>query len=491
MNATAVQWRRLIVVASTLGVLGGGDAAAAPDPAAKECLVALEDEHESILGDTVSCHDGDARCDADGVANGVCAFRTRACVNLPDVAACKARELRRFRAMPRRYGITLMPTGTAFVCGAYADVAVPTRRNGAPGRARVVARVRGNAGRSAIDVDRTVFTCQPPIVCNDCFCPSNPDGGPSGLRLTIGDSGNDLDIGSTGLSHNFTNVAGATLDYCLSGCDGASISSCRADGLTGPGSPNGATFGPPLPLFSASVAVCVVNRFEDPAIHAVVDVATGAFDATATPLRLASDTYQGTASQVCPRCIGGRCDSGRNAGGSCVPGGRVVVSNPPAVVGAVYDVSSQCLPSAADLIGSPEVVLPLTSGRATLAGEEGSVPCPDQAHHDGCGTAACTVDCAGKPDPKGGLNQMCCSNARGLPCFPTDPLTGIGEIVRTGTVAPPTPAWPDPRYPKTSDGTLVAVFCIPTSKGIPVDATAGLPGPGALLLSGTMEWTQR
>ncbi len=86
---------------------------------------------------------------------------------------------------------------------------------------------------------------------------------------------------------------------------------------------------------------------------------------------------------------------------------------------------------------------------------------------------------------------MCCSNARGLPCFPTDPLTGVGEIVRTGMIATPTPAWPDPTYPKTSDGTLVAVFCIPSSNDIPVDATAGLPGPGALLLSGTMEWVRQ
>jgi len=491
MKATALHWRRLIVVAGTLGVLDPAMAGVASDPTAKECLVALEDEHESVLGDSVSCHDGDPRCDADGVSNGVCAFHTRACVNLPEVAACKARDIRRFRALPRRVGITLTPSGTAFVCGAYADVTVPLRRHGTRGRVRVVARVRGSAGRSAVDVDRTTFTCEPPLGCNDCFCPSNPAGGPSELRLTVGETGNDLHIGSTGQSHNFTNVAGATLDYCLTGCDATSSSVCQASGTTGPGTANGATFGPPLPLFSASVAVCVVNRFEDASIQAVVDVASGAFDATSTPLRLVSETYQGTTSQVCPRCVGGRCDSGRNAGGSCVPGGRVVVSNPPTVVGAVYDVSSSCLPTPANLIGAPEVVLPLTSGRVSLAGEDGSVPCPGQAHHDDCGSGTCTVDCGAKADPKGGINQMCCSNARGLPCFPTDPLTGVGEIVRTGTIAAPAPAWPDPTYPKTSDGTLVAVFCIPSSNGIPVDATAGLPGPGALLLSGTIEWVRR
>jgi hypothetical protein len=490
MKATAARWRRLIVIAGTLGVLE--PAGAASDPTAKECLVALEDEQESVLGDSASCHDGDTRCDVDGVANGVCKFRTRACVNLPGVAACKARELRRFRALPRRLGITLTPSGTASVCGAFADVNVPVRKNGTAGRLRVVTRVRGSAGRSAVDVDRTIFECEPALGCGDPFCPANPDGGPSGLRLTVGQTGNDLDIGSTGQSHNFPNVAGATLDYCLAGCDGTSKSVCEATGITGTCTANGATFGPPLPLFSASVAVCVVNRFEDRSIHAVADVATGVFDATATPLRLVSETYQGTASQICPRCIAGRCDGGRNAGGACRPGGRVVVSNPPTVVGAVYDTSSDCLPTAANLIGTPEVVLPLTSGRASLAAAaDGSVPCPDQARHDDCGSGACTVDCGAKPDPKGGINQMCCSNARGLPCFPTDPLTGVGEIVRSGTVGTPTPAWPDPTYPKTSGGTLAAVFCIPSSNGIPVDATAGLPGPGALLLSGTLEWTRQ
>ena len=213
-------------------------AGAAPDPTTKECLVALEDEAERVLDDSVSCHDGDPRCDADGVPNGACAFRTRACVNLPDVAACRAREIRRAKVLPRRLGITLTPSGTASVCGAYADVHVPLRRNGAPGRGRVVARVRGSAGRSAVDVDRTIFTCAPPLGCNDCFCPSNPAGGPSEVRLTVAETGNDLDIGTTGQSHNFTNVAGATLAYCLTGCDDTSSSICDASGPTGPGTTN-------------------------------------------------------------------------------------------------------------------------------------------------------------------------------------------------------------------------------------------------------------
>ena len=488
MKATTARWRRLIVVAGALGMAAPASTAASGDPTAKECLVALEDTHERVLGQTVSCQDGDPRCDGDGVQNGLCAFRVRACVNVPGFQACKARELRRFKAIPPRFGVAVLPAGTASVCGGFVDVPVRLRKNGTAGRAHVLTRVRG--GRSAGDVDRTVFTCEPGVVCEDlCDCPPNPDGGPSELQITVGSSGNDLDIGFSGKSHNFINVAGATLHYCLSGCDAASNPVCSASAPTGAGTPNGATFGPPLPLFSASVAVCVVNRFEDPTLQAVVDVGSGAFDAQATPLRLVAETYQGTSSQVCPRCVSGRCDSGRNVGGTCRTGGRVVVSNPPSVVNDVYDVSADCLPSAANEIGTPEVVLPLTSGRAGLGrGADGSPPCPGQARHDECGNGSCTIDCGTKPDPKGGINQMCCSTGAGQPCFPTDT---VGEVARAGSVAPPTPAWPDPTYPKTSDGTLAAVFCIPSSNGIPVDVTAGLPGPGALLLSGSMEWTQR
>ena len=57
---------------------------------------------------------------------------------------------------------------------------------------------------------------------------------------------------------------------------------------------------------------------------------------------------------------------------------------------------------------------------------------------------------------------------------------------RTGSVtAVPAPAWPDPTYPKTGSGVLASAFCIATTNSITVDSTAGLPGPGALLLPGT------
>jgi hypothetical protein len=82
-------------------------------------------------------------------------------------------------------------------------------------------------------------------------------------------------------------------------------------------------------------------------------------------------------------------------------------------------------------------------------------------------------------DTKGGLSQTCCSGNTARPCFPT--LNG-GQIVRTGSATPPTPAFPDPTYPKSGNVTLVATFCEASSGSSAVDVVTGLPGPGAIVL---------
>jgi hypothetical protein len=111
---------------------------------------------------------------------------------------------------------------------------------------------------------------------------------------------------------------------------------------------------------------------------------------------------------------------------------------------------------------------------------------------DNCGDGTCTPGaCTGNAcvahaadgtciDAKGGLSQACCSSQTNLPCFTTK---GGGSITRTGNADPPLPAWPDTSYPKTSSaGRLVTTFCeAPTEKAV-INDTAGLPGPGALIL---------
>jgi hypothetical protein len=495
------------VIAAAVVATGIGSVVAAPESPANDCLVGLQDADSTTIATDQTCTDGDAACDADGAADGTCTFHLRGCVNLP-VSGCTPRPIKKvkFAAPHSRDKVVVTPVSgqPSSVCGSFIDFHVPLKKKGKkPGKRKIIASATADVkprGQNK-DKDKVTFNCNPgtgggsttttTLPTGPSECPANPDGGPDQLTLTVGNTGNDLDTGFSGQSHNFLNVTDSTLKYCLTGCDASTNSTCQASGSTGAGSLNGPTFGPPLPLFSAGVAVCVVNRLQDANIQAVVDVATGAFDATATPLRLLSDTYQGSSNQVCPRCVSGKCDSGRNQGQNCQVDGSVVVNNPPNVNNVTYNVSKSCLPSQANLLGTPNVVLPLTTATSTLDGHAaGNFPCAGQAKHDECGGGACTVDCSAKPDPKGGINQTCCSTGIGVPCFPTDPSEAAGSMSRTGTPANISPAWPDPTYPKTGPGTLAATFCIPATGSTTVDATAGLAGPGAVLIAGTSTYVK-
>jgi hypothetical protein len=497
----------IIVAAVATGI---GIVIAAAENPANDCLVGIEDESEAQLSGTVTCTDGDPTCDADGAANGTCDFKIRGCINIPDVAGCTLRPIKKvkFKTPHAKNLIVLTPVSgqATSACGAFVDWQVPLKKKGKkPGKRNIIAMALADvkpAGQNK-DKDKIQFVCNP---CTTGNCSgggtttttlgncSNPQGGPDQMTLTIGNTGNDLDTGFTGQSHNFLNVSGSQLKFCLTGCDASTNSTCQAAGSAqAADSLNGPAFGAPLPLFSAGVAVCVVNRFQDTQIQGVVNVATGAFDGTATPLGLLSDTYQGTSNQVCPKCVSGKCDSGKNQGANCQVDGTVVVNNPPNVNNVTYNLSKSCLPATSNLLGTPNVKLPLTTGTSTLSGNANGngFPCPGQSKHDECSGGTCTADCSAKPDPKGGINQTCCAGggAAGLPCFPTAPGTA-GMIARTGSAATPTPAWPDPTYPKSASGTLASTFCIPATGSTTVDATAGLAGPGASLLAGTVQFTK-
>jgi hypothetical protein len=489
--------RPLVTIAAVAIALGAASAWAQ-----SECLIGVQGQGSTTeLTGIIQCTDGDPSCDGDGVQDNKCTFMVRGCLNEANVAGCTQQPLKKakFKTTGVHNLIQLSPVSgsTAEACTQFVGFEVPLKKKGKkPGKRKIIANAKSDTKPRMKDVDKIKFQCNPctdPATCSGgggtttttlpVACPKNAAGGPDQLTLTVAATGNDLDTGYSGQSHNFINVAGSQLKYCLSNCDGSTDSVCDASGGTGNNALNGPTFGPPLPLFSANVAVCVVNRFQDPSINATVDVATGAFDASTTPVVLLSDTYQGSATQVCPRCVGGKCDSGRNQGQSCQVDGSVVVNNPPNINNVKYDVSKTCLPKNADLLGTPKVSLGLTTETSTLAGNAaGNFPCPGQTAHNGCGGGTCTVDCSAKADPKGGINQTCCSSTGQRPCFPT---ADGGSLSRTGTPVIATPVWPDPTYPKVAQGgTLAATFCIPSTGGVTVDATAGLPGPGALLLSG-------
>jgi hypothetical protein len=475
------------------GLLFWGAAAPAAESPANDCLIGLKGTEGAVLAaGKVTCIDG-AACDADGQKNNSCTIRVQACVNL-EASGCTARTIKSAKVTPPARGITITPSGATAVCGSPADIVLPLRKNGAKPSKPAKLRAVGVADvkPKASDSDKVALQCLP-CTTEDCggggggACPANPNGGPKELTFTVGPTFGDLDTGYSGRSHNFSNVPGAVLNYCLTGCDGTTNPVCQGSGATGQGTKNGPAFGPPLPLFSSNVAVCVVNRHQDANLQTVFNVQTGKFDAMATPLRLLSDTYQGTANSVCPRCIAGKCDSGRREGQNCTVQGTVIVNNPPNINDVPYPTSSDCLPSTSALLGTPNVALPLTTETATLqAATAGAIPCPGQANHDECGTGSCTVACPDRNDFKGGKNQTCCSNAQQTACFPTNTAEGAsGQIVRVGSVTAPTPVWPDPTYPKTFTGVFASAFCIPPTTNIQVDGTAGLAGPGASLLEGT------
>lgn len=347
---------------------------------------------------------------------------------------------------------------------------------------------------------RNTTVCRP-----DCrferHCPSASHG-PGALAYTIGGTGTDLDLGFSGASHNFPAIGGLTLRYCLSSCDASTNPVCKAMGSIGVGSLNGPTFGPPLPLFAAGVPVCVRNDFNlnamEGALQGTANVATGEFESTVdgavTPIVLNSVVFSTSANQVCPECEGGRCDSGPRAGQSCRVEGSVRVRNLSQGIDELYTLSSSCPPGGiqGSMTGTIPIALPLTTGTApTVAG---SAPCPGQQKDDQCAIfgTTCSANCAATPDVKGGINQWCCGDALGTPCFPTASNSGEPDhaIVRTGTPVPPLSAggnpWPDPGYPKTAEGVQqAATFCVSSSGSNTIDKLVGLPGPGALILTGT------
>src|SRR5262249_41285802 len=302
-------------------------------------------------------------------------------------------------------------------------------------------------------------------------------------------NGSDLDNGWTGTSHNFPVIGGSSLHYCLSGCDGTATFACQASGATGAGTPNGATFGAPLPLLTTGVPVCVVNQFVDPTLTGTYDLQTGEAGSAATPnqVHLASQVWLRTKfpGEVCPRCQGptvhgigdtGTCSSSaKNAGDTCVVNGEVTVAG-----NALYELSSDCAPQGDNPQpnGTLDIQLPFTTGESTPL--VGPTPCKDaagpQTQDDACGAGSnCTAVCTGAAcvatsggsciDAKGGISQLCCANNTATPCFPT---RNGGSITRTGR-------------PGTDGQTLVsaALFCIPRTESTLINATTGLPGPGA------------
>src|SRR5262249_20976749 len=147
--------------------------------------------------------------------------------------------------------------------------------------------------------------------CSACAqiptCPSNAAGGPTSMAFVVQGPGSDLDIGWTGELHGFPVTPNATVILCLSGCDGGADPVCDAAGASGTGTLNGEVFGSPVPLLTAGVPLCLVNRFRGDITGAAANEQTGDVSVV---IPLLSGVYVTRTDQVCPRCVGGACDSG-------------------------------------------------------------------------------------------------------------------------------------------------------------------------------------
>jgi hypothetical protein len=443
----------------------------------------------------IQCGDG-AACDKDNAKNGSCSIGVNVCTG---AEGCTAEPVESIKTAAKAKKAAIVPpttpqTAVTSTCGTEGTIVIPLKgknkdKASALGKGKMIVKAKLGSGKGNVVA---FVQCTPDATpCTDCpVGPTCADreapGLPKQITLVVPGSGSDLDNGFSGNSHNFPTPEGSTLRYCMTNCDATTDSVCDMAGSTGPAasSLNGPVFGPPLPLLSQGVPVCVVNRYADAALTGTYDLATGELSGQ---VNLLSDVHvQTPLTDVCPRCNGaglgqsGTCTSGANQGKACVVDGT---SN---VVGSagntLYNLSTQCPPEAARRAATLTIGLPLTTGTSTSAQQ--SKPCQGQTVDDACGGAGtCTVDCSATVPAKGGINQTCCSNNPVQPCFPTAPDSPPGQIIREGTPAAPLPVWPDPTYPKTVEGgRSAAVFCEAATGDSTVDILTGLPGPGALLL---------
>jgi hypothetical protein len=525
-RGTALAILLAAVPAGAVLVPGGG-------PARTDCYAEFDVRGANVTSTRVAeCTDGDPNCDADGTPNDSCTFQVALCANQTNLAECTPpfppTGLTRIgtRGLAKRLGLGTPPTDDS-ACGAFLDVEVPVkvRRNGAvkrPGQ-RTLAAFAVSPEKPKRDNDTARLVCLPNAAAGGIggLCPVNPSGddAPNAIRLTVPAGGSDLDNGRNGLSHNFPIPTNTRFQLCLANCDTSTDPECETSLQTGDGTFNGRTFGAPLPLFSAGVPVCVVNRWAATQQAGSANLMTGAIGGI---LRLESDVFLTDGENVCPRCETGTCNSGPNRGRPCTVDGEVFVSDAE-TQNKLFHLSKDCPPPSDVKAGTLQINLPMTTGTSTLTplpGGSAATPCVRQPGEpagltpqaDVCPAGGtCTGTCGGDAcatmgtdfvtglpvclDKKGGVSQLCCSNAPSVPCFPTGPGSA-GVVTREGRALVPQPAWPEPTYPKTTECTPgqctveVATFCEAATGSASVDGITGLPGPGALVLPVATEWLQ-
>jgi len=411
-------------------------------------------------------------------------------------------------------------------------------------------------------------TCQPDCMCA-AFCgngereagencdPGNPPGIPADEALCPGDCQSactcpaigtlsfvvtpvaDLDTGWTGTSHDFGVQAGTRIDGEIAACDTLSDPECTFFANVGSFCSGDAslsctetsqcplgqacvinTYGPPLPLASGGVPVCIVNRFSGD-VTGTYNLLTGD---TASRVPLNSLVHLATdVSQPCPICDCGEpdphdCTVGES--GTCSDlGGACTVEG----VGPLGPTSNDCPPNPATNVSGGGLTIvfdPSTSGSSIFPSNQAcdgsgftafNCWCDGQTQPNACVAACdggtrdgltCTTDanCPGAPGPAPVCKPLCrqeanapvgegrcvagpidrrCAQAGEVSCTTDAECLTLGPcqtdvrrcfldpIVREGA-------------PGTATNILAATFCIAATSSPAVNNTAGLPGPGSI-----------
>ena len=222
----------------------------------------------------------------------------------------------------------------------------------------------------------------------------------------------------------------------------------------------GCNFGTPLPIPNPTIpgiTSCVLNTW-NAAAGGTLDLSTGT-SSTNTPLN--SDTYlTGNLAQPCPKCSAtgtpaspghGTCDRGPRTGLACTTTSSTGYTRDCPTGGA--DATHPCTPGGGACIDGSHVgviqvnLSPLTTGTASKTDPAGNF-CPGQSN----------------------------TNGHQFGCFGSSACRTITENgVAAGAISNGAPA----------SATLASVFCIAATGNGLVDASADLPGPGAISLPGS------
>jgi len=257
---------------------------------------------------------------------------------------------------------------------------------------------------------------------------SIPDGGKSVLAVA----------GVSGLAITVTASPGSGPADCTKGagpgrhCLNDGVTPCTSDAACG--GKVGACdldancfFGTPVPVPLGPLSVCIMNGVRND-VCGMADLLT---DTTTITAALSTRAYiTSDAASPCPVCDAtNHCTAGANAGGTCSGG-----------VGSA-GTTIECPPKPSQFFGRLDINLsPLSTGTSTLTNASGNF-CPAQTAPGAFGVPATRVSEKGTPLLSGG----------GL-----------------------------------FDTTLAGTFCVPASGNPFFDSTAGVPGPGAVSVPGTI-----